>query len=132
MKETAGTLLYRKTKGTLEVLLVHPSGNYNKKARWSIPKGLPEKYESLEQAARRETIEETGVVPAKLEVLGYVDYTKSKKRVHCFFGPAPLEANPTCASWEVDQSIFVPIEKALKLIHPDQSEFLRRLLSLIY
>ena len=55
MKQTAGTLLYRKVDGVLEVLLVHPAGNYNKKAPWSIPKGLPEESESLEQAARRET-----------------------------------------------------------------------------
>ena len=132
MKQTAGTLLYRKNEdGVLEVLLVHPSGNYNKKAHWSIPKGLPEESESLEAAARRETCEETGVVPGPLEVLGYVDYTKSKKRVHCFFGPAPADADPQCASWEVDQSVFVPINRALKLIHPDQSELLTRLLSLV-
>ncbi len=131
MKQTAGTLLYRTSKGKVEVLLVHPSGNYNKKAHWSIPKGLPEESESLEQAARRETCEETGVVPGELEVLGYVDYTKSRKRVHCFFGPAPANADPQCTSWEVDQSVFVPIEKALKLIHPDQSELLTRLMSLI-
>jgi 8-oxo-dGTP pyrophosphatase MutT (NUDIX family) len=115
----------------LEVLLVHPSGNYNKKAPWSIPKGLPDEAESMEQAARRETLEETGVIAGPLEILGYVDYTKSKKRVHCFFGPAPADAEPHCASWEVDQAIFVPIDKALKILHPDQMELLRRLLPLI-
>jgi predicted NUDIX family NTP pyrophosphohydrolase len=131
MKETAGTLLYRRKDGTLEVLLVHPSGNYNKKAAWSIPKGLPEQSETLEQAARRETLEETGVEPGSLDVLGYIDYTKSKKRVHCFFGPAPENATPTCASWEVDQSTFVPIERAMKLIHPNQADFLQRLLGIV-
>jgi predicted NUDIX family NTP pyrophosphohydrolase len=131
MKQTAGTLLYRRTNGILEVLLVHPSGNYNKKSPWSIPKGLPDEAESMEQAARRETLEETGVVAGPLEVLGYVDYTKSKKRVHCFFGPAPDDAAPKCASWEVDQAMFVPVDKALKILHPDQSELLTRLLPLL-
>jgi predicted NUDIX family NTP pyrophosphohydrolase len=131
MKQTAGTLLYRRTNGILEVLLVHASGNYNKKAPWSIPKGLPDEAESMEQAARRETLEETGVVAGPLEVLGYVDYTKSKKRVHCFFGPAPDDADPKCASWEVDQAMFVPVDKALKILHPDQSELLTRLLPLL-
>ena len=131
MKQTAGTLLYRRTNGILEVLLVHPSGNYNKKSPWSIPKGLPDEAESMEQAARRETLEETGVVAGPLEVLGYVDYTKSKKRVHCFFGPAPADAEPKCASWEVDQAMFVPVDKALKILHPDQSELLNRLLPLL-
>jgi predicted NUDIX family NTP pyrophosphohydrolase len=131
MKQTAGTLLYRRMNGVLEVLLVHPSGNYNKKSPWSIPKGLPDEAESMEQAARRETLEETGVVAGPLEILGYVDYTKSKKRVHCFFGPAPADAEPQCASWEVDQAVFVPVEKALKILHPDQAELLTRLLPLI-
>ena len=131
MKQTAGTLLYRRTNGILEVLLVHASGNYNKKSPWSIPKGMPDEAESMEQAARRETLEETGVVAGPLEVLGYVDYTKSKKRVHCFFGPAPDDAEPRCASWEVDQAMFVPVDKALKILHPDQSELLTRLLPLL-
>jgi predicted NUDIX family NTP pyrophosphohydrolase len=127
MKETAGTLLYRQRKNKLEVLLVHPSGNYNRKSPWSIPKGLPEKSESLEEAARRETLEETGVKARDLQPLGHVDYSKSRKRVHCFFGMAPRDANPSCASWEVDRAEFMPFEKAKKQIHQDQLDLLKRL-----
>ena len=39
MKESAGTLIYQLGEQGLEVLLVHPSGNYNRHAAWSIPKG---------------------------------------------------------------------------------------------
>lgn len=127
LKETSGTLLYRETEDGIEVLLVHPSGNYNRKLPWSIPKGLPEPEETLEEAARRETLEETGVVAEQLSELGFVDYTKSRKRVHCFVGKAPADAQPRCASWEVDRSDFVPIMDAIKLIHPDQAPFLLRL-----
>jgi predicted NUDIX family NTP pyrophosphohydrolase len=129
MKEAAGTLLYKEEAGVLHVLLVHPSGNYNKKSPWGIAKGLPEPGETLELAARRETLEETGVVAGELSPLGYVDYTKSKKRIHCFCGPAPDNANPRCASWEVDQSVFMPLDEAMRVIHVDQSEFLRRLMA---
>jgi predicted NUDIX family NTP pyrophosphohydrolase len=131
MKEAAGTLLYRKKAGNWEILLVHPSGNYNKKAAWSIPKGSPEPSESMEEAARRETLEETGVVAGSLVSLGFVEYTKSRKRVHGFAGEAPIDAKPWCASWEVDQSIFVAIDKAKELIHKDQAQFLKRLLALL-
>src|SRR6516225_4523334 len=127
MKETAGTLLYRLRKNKLEVLLVHPSGNYNRKSPWSIPKGVPEKSESLEDAARRETLEETGVKAKDLRSLGHVDYRKSRKRVHCFYGPAPRDADPSCASWEVDRAEFISFEKAKKEIHQDQAELLKRL-----
>jgi len=131
MKQTAGTLLYRYNKDKLEVLLVHPSGNYNRKSPWSIPKGLPEKTETLEAAARRETFEETGIQPAALRPMGYVNYTKSSKRIHCFFGLAPRNAIPSCTSWEVDRAEFIPFEKAKKEIHRDQLEFLRRLTMVI-
>ena len=83
------------------------------------------------KAARRETIEETGVIAEKLESLGFVEYTKSRKRVHCFWGPAPELAAPHCASWEVDRAEFVNLGKAKDIIHQDQIEFIARLESLI-
>jgi predicted NUDIX family NTP pyrophosphohydrolase len=129
MKESAGTLLYRQGENGLEVLLVHPSGNYNRNKPWSIPKGLSDADEThLELTARRETREETGVEAGELVDIGYIDYKKSKKRIHCFTGPAPADAAPLCASWEVDQARFVPLEEARQLLHPEQAVFLERLL----
>jgi predicted NUDIX family NTP pyrophosphohydrolase len=128
MKQSAGTLLYRQGLEGLEVLLVHPSGNYNRKAPWSIPKGEPGDEDDLEQTARRETLEETGVTPGPLVPLGYADYKKSRKRIFCYAGPAPEGCFPACASWEVDQACFVSIEKARQILHPDQSVFLDRLM----
>ena len=113
--------------GGLEVLLVHPSGNYNRKAPWSIPKGLPDEGEELEAAARRETEEETGVAASELVSLDSIVYRKSRKRIHCFAGAAPADAAPRCASWEVDHAEFVAVDKARELLHPDQIPFLDRL-----
>jgi predicted NUDIX family NTP pyrophosphohydrolase len=128
MKETAGTLLYRiKDSKELEVLLVHASGNYNRRSPWGIPKGLPDPLEDLEDAARRETLEETGVVAGELTFLAQVEYTKSRKRVHCFAGPLPAAARPHCASWEVDKAEIVPMSRAKEIIHPDQLELLKAL-----
>jgi predicted NUDIX family NTP pyrophosphohydrolase len=127
MKESAGTLLYRKGPTGLEVLLVHASGAYNRKSPWGIPKGVPDPGEDLEAAARRETEEETGVRAGELRSLGHIDYSKSRKRVHCFAGPAPADAAPRSASWEVDRAEFIPMGRARELIHPDQVAFLDRL-----
>jgi predicted NUDIX family NTP pyrophosphohydrolase len=124
VKQSAGTLLYRHGPGGLEVLLVHPSGSYNRRSPWSIPKGEPEEDAALEETARRETLEETGVTPGPLVPLGHADYRKSRKRIHCFSGPAPADAGPHCASWEVDQARFVPLAEARNLLHPDQAVFL--------
>lgn len=126
-KQSAGTLLYRQGDAGVEVLLVHPSGSYNRHAPWSIPKGLVDGDESLEAAARRETLEETGVTAGSLSSLGFIDYQKSAKRVHCFAGHAPADATPRCASWEIDQACFVTLEKARELLHVDQQPFLGRL-----
>jgi predicted NUDIX family NTP pyrophosphohydrolase len=131
MKQSAGTLLYRRQNGTLEVLLIHPSGTYNRKAPWGIPKGLVDEGENPEQTARRETLEETGVVAGDLIDLATIDYQKSRKRVHAFAGEAPAEAQPRIASWEVDHAEFLPLEEARRRIHPDQAPFLDRLQAIL-
>ena len=132
MKQSAGTLLYRHGPDGLEVLLVHPSGNYNRRSPWSIPKGEPNAGEDdLELVARRETLEETGVTADKLHVLGHIDYRKSRKRVFCYAGPAPADSEPRLASWEVDQARFLPLAEARERIHPDQQVFLDRLVEML-
>jgi len=132
---SAGTILYRRRAAgaggdapldddeAWEVLLVHPSGAYNRKAPWSIPKGLPEAGEALEDAARRETREETGVDAGGLVEIGRVRYRKSRKDIVAFAGPAPDGCDPRCASWEVDRAEFVTLRRARELIHPDQVVF---------
>jgi predicted NUDIX family NTP pyrophosphohydrolase len=130
MKQSAGTLLYRTGPAGLEVLLVHASGNYNRNKPWSIPKGEPDAGEDdLAAVARRETREEADVEAGDLVPLGHIVYSKSKKHVHCFAGPAPAGAAPRPASWEVDRAEFVSLDEARRLLHPEQVPFLDRLLA---
>ena len=127
-KLSSGIVLYRMVDGAVEVLLVHPAGNYNRRAPWGIPKGAPDPNEGLEQTARRETLEETGLtVDGPLHDLGHVDYTRSRKRVHAFAAKAPDGIAPRCASWEVDKAEFIEITRARRIIHPDQAALLDRL-----
>ncbi len=128
MKQSAGVLFYRQGRDGLEVLLVHPSGNYNRKAPWGIPKGEPDAGEEREAAARRETQEEVGVTPGPLVPLGHIVYQKSRKLVHAFAGPLPDGADPKPTTWEIDQARFMGLDEARRLIHPDQAVFLERLL----
>ena len=131
MKESSGTLLYRHREGLTEVLIVHPSGHYNRRSPWSIPKGKAEAGEPLEDAARRETLEEAGVTAGPLTLLGSVELKRSRKRIHAFVGPAPADAAPRCASWEVDRVEFLPLAAARELLHPDQAPLIDRLQKLL-
>ncbi len=123
-------MLYRRGAKGLEVLIVHPSGPYNRKAAWSIPKGEPNEGEPLEVTARRETLEETGVaLDGPLVALGHIDYTKSRKRVHCFAAPLPDGQTPRCAQWEIDRAEMMTVDEAKRLLHADQAAFIDRLIA---
>ncbi|RWA73381.1 MAG: NUDIX domain-containing protein [Mesorhizobium sp.] len=63
-QRSAGLLIYRRTAGVFEFLLVHPGGPFwarKDEGSWSIPKGLVDESEDELQAARREAEEELGV-----------------------------------------------------------------------
>jgi predicted NUDIX family NTP pyrophosphohydrolase len=141
VKQSAGLVIFRRRGDDIEVLLVHPSGNYNRHAPWSIPKGLPDEGESLAEAARRETQEETGVLVGgadagfkfvdQLTPLGHIDYTRNRKRIHAFAVPAPENAEPHPSQWEVDRAEFVSLDEAQRLIHQEQRPLLDRLIALL-
>ena len=62
-QRSAGILLFRRRRGTIEVLLAHPGGPFWAKrdeGAWSIPKGVYEPGEDGLAAAKREFAEETG------------------------------------------------------------------------
>ncbi len=65
MQESAGILLYRRSGGRAEVLLVHPGGPFwrgRDAGAWMMPKGLIEAGEEPVAAALREFTEELGIV----------------------------------------------------------------------
>jgi predicted NUDIX family NTP pyrophosphohydrolase len=66
-QRSAGILMYRRKRGGIEVLLVHPGGPFWAKkddGAWTIPKGLCADDEDALAAAKREFEEETGAAPA--------------------------------------------------------------------
>jgi predicted NUDIX family NTP pyrophosphohydrolase len=128
MLESAGVLLFRRMPSGIEVLIVHPSGNYNRRAPWSIPKGLIDPGESAEAAARRETFEETGLEAGALVSLGEVRYTKSRKRIRAFAAEVAADVVARCASWEIDAAEFVSLDEARGRLHPDQKVLVDRLI----
>jgi 8-oxo-dGTP diphosphatase len=105
----AGAVLWRPGPDGPEVAVVHRP----KKSDWSFPKGKPEPGESLEQTARREVFEETGMVPVLGTRLPAVRYRKGwhLKRVDYWSatvdGPAEFVANN-----EVDDLAWLTVPAA--------------------
>ena len=133
MKVSAGCLVRMVFPDGTRLLLVHPSGNYNRLAPWSIPKGELSPGESPEECALRETLEEAGVSCRILKPLGEAIYKKSRKKILAFLAE-PLEPVTSAilkpASWEVDRVEFLTEAEAREKIHPDQAVFIDRGLAL--
>jgi 8-oxo-dGTP diphosphatase len=128
-KIAAGCVVRATFDGEVRYLIVHPSGRYNRRRPYSIPKGLVEPGEVPEEAALRETREETGLDCRILAPLGQIDYVKSRKTVIAYLAePLALPASPTLkpADWEIDRAEFLPLEEARSKLHPDQRPFLDR------
>ena len=128
---SAGCLVRAAFDGVTRYLIVHPSGGYNRRAPWSIPKGLVEPGEDVEAAALRETREETGLVCRIVAPLGEMRYRKSRKIVVAFLAEllSPV-ASPVIepADGEIDRAEFVTAEEARARLHPDQAVFVDRAL----
>jgi predicted NUDIX family NTP pyrophosphohydrolase len=130
MKTSSGCLVRAEFPDGIRFLLVHPSGNYNRRAPWSIPKGELDEGEAPEDCALRETQEETGLDCRIVQSLGEITYKKSRKRILAYLAEpvSPVEDTSLPAnSWEVDRVEFLTESEAREKIHPDQAAFLDRL-----
>jgi predicted NUDIX family NTP pyrophosphohydrolase len=149
-KVSAGLLVFRRHRGELQVLLVHPGGPFwaNRDAgAWSIPKGEVDPAETLLDAARREFHEETGFTVAGEFVPLTPARQRSGKVVHAWAAlgdcdPAHLRSNTFSLEWpphsgetrefpEVDRSAWLSIPDALRQIVPGQAGLVRELESLV-
>ena len=148
--QSAGVLLYRTRDARLEVLLVHPGGPFwarRDEGAWSIPKGEFAVPEQPEVAARREWLEETGVVlDVPLTPLPPVAQSRAKT-VHAFaaegdLDPARLRSNVFEMEWpprsgrrqsfpEVDRAAWFALDEARTRIVAGQRPLLDALCALL-
>lgn len=146
-RRSAGILLYRRSAGTLEVLLVHPGGPFWAKkdlGAWSIPKGEYEEGEDPRACALREFEEELGAPPpaGPFAALGTARQSGGKM-VTAWAAEGELDtgsarSNTFTLEWpprsgamrefpEVDRAEWFAIDEARRRINPAQAVFLDRL-----
>lgn len=143
---SAGLLFYRRTRGGLRVLLVHPGGPWwrgRDAGAWQIAKGLIAEGEGPEAAARREGEEELGVrVSGTLAPLGTI-VQAGGKRVEAYAVEQEIDADAIRSNrfeleWppgsgrimafpEVDAARWMTFGEARRLILPSQRPLLGRL-----
>jgi predicted NUDIX family NTP pyrophosphohydrolase len=147
-KESAGLLIYRRRKGTLEVFLVHPGGPFWMRkdlGAWSIPKGEFASGDDPLAAAKRELSEETGICVEGEFVPLLPIRQRGGKVVHAWlveadFEPGELKSNTFELEWprgsgkwksfpEIDRAEWFPIDVAREKILESQRPLLDQLLS---
>jgi predicted NUDIX family NTP pyrophosphohydrolase len=150
-KRSAGILLFRRTPGLVEVLLVHPGGPFWSKkddGAWFMPKGELEPDEEPLSAARREFREELGSEPPTGEPLslGTVK-NKSGKLIYAWalegsFDSSTFRSNTVAIEWpprsgkmkdfpEVDRAVFFSLADATIKLHEAERPLLERLAALL-
>lgn len=148
MKQSAGFLLYRRTDGGIQLLLVHPGGPFWAKkdlGAWSIPKGEYEQGEDPLMAARREFEEELGRPPPVGDGIALGDIKQPGGKLITAFAlegdldPAALSSNYFEMEWppksgrkqsfpEVDRAAWFGETEARTKILKGQAPFIDRLL----
>ncbi len=146
MRISSGLLMYSKTGKDLRVFIVHPGGPFWKKkdnGAWSIPKGEVNDGENTLEAAKREFLEETGIVPPASDYLGLGSIKlKSGKIIHVFTFEgtgkerfvksnfveiANKKTGKKFSFPEVDKGEYVALEQAKQKLHPVYLEIIERL-----
>jgi predicted NUDIX family NTP pyrophosphohydrolase len=145
-KLSAGFLMFRRSQGAVEVLLVHPGGPFWEKkdlASWSLPKGEYPEGEEAFAAAMREFEEETGIRPeGQFIPLGQIRQPSGKLVTAWAFegdcDPATIKSNLFSMEWpkgsgrmqefpEIDRGGWFTLAVARRKILKGQVGFLDRL-----
>jgi 8-oxo-dGTP pyrophosphatase MutT (NUDIX family) len=134
---SAGGVVFRREKGSIEVVIVSVGGQN----RWQLPKGLVEAGENPEIAAVREAREEGGVSSEVVRLLETIEYwyagldngirVRFHKRVH-FYLLRYVSGDTKEHDWEVNEARWVPINDATsQLAFDNERRVMQQALDLI-
>lgn len=103
-------------EGREEILFEKRSLNIRQPGEVSLPGGRVEAGESYEEAALRETKEEIGIDPSKIEILGELDYlVASNRMIRSFVGRMEdFDQNRFRQNDEVESIFTVPVKYFLE------------------
>jgi 8-oxo-dGTP pyrophosphatase MutT (NUDIX family) len=129
---SAGGIVWRDNGQGVEILVCGRRSD----SLWALPKGTPEPGETLEETARREVREETGVEVAVEGLVGEMRYwfSRAEEGVRYFktvrhYLMRPVGGDPALHDHEFDEVRWLPAEEALRLLtYPNEARILREAL----
>jgi 8-oxo-dGTP pyrophosphatase MutT (NUDIX family) len=132
---SAGGVVFRGAGSNLEVLLCGRSADN----LWALPKGTPEAHETLEETAKREVREETGVEAEIAGVVGEIRYwfARPQEGVRYFktvrhYLLRPVGGDTSLHDHEFDDVRWLPVHQALKLLtYPNEKRILQQAIDLL-
>jgi 8-oxo-dGTP pyrophosphatase MutT (NUDIX family) len=123
----AGGLIYRNgRRGPMELALAHRPAYDD----WTFPKGKLNPEETPEEAALRETEEETGLRCKLVGEVGCTSYLdrRGRNKVVCYWLMEPIGGRKFEPGPEVDELRWVSVAEAMQLLTYDRDRQLLRLL----
>lgn len=112
----AGGVVWRRAAAGAEVLLVHRPHRLD----WSIPKGRVDPGETIEQTARREVLEETGLACDLGPYLGHISYRDHKQRSKTvWYWAMEAPSGEPVVNDEVDEFVWLGVAVAMERVDYD-------------
>lgn len=131
MKQSGAIFLINKDN---KMLLVHPSGKYNKKAPWLPPKEEIEADETPLQTAQRAVVEELGLPLdsyTNIKELGSVTYKTRSKMIWCFAARYSGKDDAIRLDWENDRYGWFTAGEAKDIIKEEFAPVISNAMKLI-
>jgi 8-oxo-dGTP pyrophosphatase MutT (NUDIX family) len=134
---SAGCVVYRRSGNIAEVALIQP----HDRQAWSLPKGLIERGETPEVAARREVQEETGLLGDIVAPIDTIRYSYNARwesppvrifKIVTFYLLRSTGGDPSQHDREVDRVEWFPLDYAVAhATYAQEREILRKAQELI-
>jgi 8-oxo-dGTP diphosphatase len=134
---SAGCVVYRASDDVADVALIQP----RERTAWALPKGLVERGEEPEQAARREAREETGLSGEIITKIDTIKYSYTAKweqppirvfKIVTFYLLRFTGGDPSQHDKEVDRVEWFPIDQAIRSAsYPQEKSILKKAKALI-
>ena len=112
-ERSCGAIVYRKINGEYRYLVI----KNNRSNHWSFPKGHVEQGETLEDTAKREVLEETGlhieIIPGFMTASEYLIQNRVEKTVNIFVA-STKDTNTTIQESEIEDYAWLAFDNSVK------------------